>query len=1406
MKLIKKMTSGPRKMGRAVKRARVMKSAEIDHFEHEIAKCELDTRADTICAGINFRMLSSTGQTCDVKGFHDDFDTIKDVPIARVATAYKDSDGRTWILIINEALYFGQNMDHSLINPNQIRHFGIPVSDNAYDGANEFGIDHEDIFIPFVTKGATVFFETYVPSDDDLEHNPHIVLTDGDTEWDPSNIEMSRNRPYGDNYDVAVKAARRICEQRTRAPIEYESDLVLGSISGSFVGATMYERLVSSVRVTYPTSKRKPSKANGSTPRKASKALSNSRHSKVTPEHLARTLNIGLDKAKQMLRVTTQKGIRTATHPIHRRYRVDHLDLHSSRLRGKWYVDWMASRTKSIQSNKGAFIYTNGAFTEAYPSETNQQIPANASLNDFCHDVGIPEKLASDRAPEFCGRNSEFLKNAKGKGIDLTYAEPERKNQIYKVDLEIRELRKRVHNKMRSKNVPKRLWDFCLKHSAKVMQFLPRATLNGQTGYEYVTGKTPDISEFIDFDFYDLVWYSPGAHMSISDDNREIGRWLGVSHKIGSDMCYWIMGASGIPIAETTVQHVTRDDMIDPAIANHIETFNETLTTRLDDTNFKVNDIDHGFEDDLDDIPQWDMAYGDNTPPDSEYDEETVPLAEAEDDIDPDVLDKYLGARVLLTNGENGGGNIATVKSRVTDLNGRATGNAHNNPLLDDREYEIELEDGTTDRIFANKIAENIYSQLDDEGREILKFRDIVDHRKDGSALTKENGFIAQGRGTPKPKKTTRGWKVLVEWADETTTWMNLVDVKDASPIELAEYAVANKIHDEPAFAWWVPYCLRKRSRIIAKVKTKYWKTTHKYGVRLPKNAEQALRLDQESGTKLWETAINKEMKKAKVAYNEVDDCTPDDVRHGKVPELTGFQEISCHLIFDVKMDFTRKARFVANGSTTDAPVALCYSSVVSRDSVRIAFLVASLNDLDVFACDIGNAYLNAPCQEKIWFEAGVECGREMKGRVMKLCRALYGLKSSGASWRRMFKDYIELKMNFTPSTTDPDMYYRKNVHNDGTEYYELLLVYVDDVLAISHDPKSIMEMIGKGFDLKNDEYGPPTTYLGGDVEKFILPDGTSAWSIMSNSYVKGAVDTVKALLAEDGRELKSGKRPHKGPLPSGYKPELDVTDECDAEHVSRFQQLIGILRWAIELGRIDVQIEVALLSQYQASPRDGHLEALYLIFHYLSKNPKKRLVMDPNYPNVDENTFNGSADWMQFYGDLVEEDPPRMPVPLGRPVDTTCFEDADHASNVVTQRSHTGIMLFVQNALIKTYSKRQNTVESSTFGSELVALRIARDLIVELRLKLKSIGVPLLGATNVYCDNQGVVKNTSIPESTLNKKHNSINYHVVREAVAANIMRVGKEDTAYNLADPLTKLMPFTKKQETMGQVQWDY
>ena len=103
-------------------------------------------------------------------------------------------------------------------------------------------------------------------------------------------------------------------------------------------------------------------------------------------------------------------------------------------------------------------------------------------------------------------------------------------------------------------------------------------------------------------------------------------------------------------------------------------------------------------------------------------------------------------------------------------------------------------------------------------------------------------------------------------------------------------------------------------------------------------------------------------------------------------------------------------------------------------------------------------------------------------------------------------------------------------------------------------------------------------------------------------------------------------------------------------------------------------------------------------------------------------------------------------------------------------------------------FGKKQNTVEASTYGSELVAMRVVRDRIVEMRIKCKSIGLPLVGPTEVYCDNQGVIMNTSIPGSTLLKKHNSINYHIVRKSAAAGILRVGKEDTETNLSDCLTK------------------
>ena len=210
---------------------------------------------------------------------------------------------------------------------------------------------------------------------------------------------------------------------------------------------------------------------------------------------------------------------------------------------------------------------------------------------------------------------------------------------------------------------------------------------------------------------------------------------------------------------------------------------------------------------------------------------------------------------------------------------------------------------------------------------------------------------------------------------------------------------------------------------------------------------------------------------------------------------------------------------------------------------------------------------------------------------------------------------------------------------------------------------------------------------------------------------------------------------------------------------LSRYRQLIGILRWAVELGCVDIYLETALLSHYLACPREGHLEAVYYIFAYLKTHWKVSVVMDPRDIEIDKSAFHHmtSEDWHEFYGHVAEELPPDMPAPLGKGVKVYCFVDSDHAGNVVTRRSHTGVLIFVQGAPIIWFSKRQNTVESSSFGSEFIALRIARDLIVALRYKLRIFGTPVQGPAMVFCDNSGVVKNTSRPESALSKRYNAI-------------------------------------------------
>ena len=178
-------------------------------------------------------------------------------------------------------------------------------------------------------------------------------------------------------------------------------------------------------------------------------------------------------------------------------------------------------------------------------------------------------------------------------------------------------------------------------------------------------------------------------------------------------------------------------------------------------------------------------------------------------------------------------------------------------------------------------------------------------------------------------------------------------------------------------------------------------------------------------------------------------------------------------MIIDIKMaGLVHKACLVGGGHTTDTPSSITYSSVVSHDSIWIAFLVAALNDLDIMAADIGNAYLNAPCREKIWTMAGQEFGTDCVV-IFIITRALYGLKSAGAAWRSFFVPVLTM-LGFRSTRGDSDVYIQAQTKLDGTDYYEMLLVYVNDILVLSHDTKPIMDGISAQFHLRKDSLGHP--------------------------------------------------------------------------------------------------------------------------------------------------------------------------------------------------------------------------------------------------------------------------------------------------------------------------------------------
>ena len=254
--------------------------------------------------------------------------------------------------------------------------------------------------------------------------------------------------------------------------------------------------------------------------------------------------------------------------------------------------------------------------------------------------------------------------------------------------------------------------------------------------------------------------------------------------------------------------------MDDPKVMERIRQFKLIVAERLNDRNF----TDHGamgpeYLEDIEDSEEERRGRElGMIPTDEEYGK-MIQRETKEADEYGDGYDEYVGAKIRMDIG--GEELVGTLVKRQKGLDGRPIGRRHNNPLFDTRTYSVRFPGGVLHEYTANVVAENLHAQLDSEGKRHLMMKEIIGHRKNGDAVSREDGFTISSNGNKHPKRTTKGWQIAVEWKNGNQEWVPLKDMKEGYAVELAEYAVAQGIEQEPAFHWWVPQVLNhlRRSR-----------------------------------------------------------------------------------------------------------------------------------------------------------------------------------------------------------------------------------------------------------------------------------------------------------------------------------------------------------------------------------------------------------------------------------------------------------------------------------------------------------------------------------------------------------------------------------------------------------------
>jgi hypothetical protein len=770
----------------------------------------IDTGADTVCVGAGYSVLSYTGRSVSLRGFHDDGETFERIPVVTAATAYDYDDGTTVILIFHEALNLGPTQTTSLINLNQIRHAGHQTDDIPKflsQGKSLHGIETLDgDYIPFELKGRASLLYSRVPTQHELDNCQHIDLT-CDQPWDPNSKDWEENEAKYTRHD----RSRRACYTDS-VPVDILPDwpplpVSPGSVVPDFHNRVMNPRDI--VReIKYAT---------------IGASISSPRVLDVDRDKLRRILgHVPMEVVERTLTATTQLAERTGEMPLHRRYKTKFEQLRYRRLKCTLYSDTFKSSIKSSRGHTHTQGFVCGDSYFIYHYLMKAESAADQGLAEFIHNIGIPAQLHTDNAK--VETLSKWKKLTSSHWIKTTVTEPYSPWQN-RCEHEFGAARIHTRLVLETTKCPEQLWDYALAYVIFVRNHTARKALAWITPITAMTGDTHDISEILVFEFFEPVQYFDNPDVKFPQNKAKVGRWLGIATNVGQALCYHILTDKGTVITRSTVTPLQNLDS--SALQTALATFDATIREIYQPSDFALGNKIKAPAFRRDEAMK--VARRSDDPGDGNTRNRHVlyDLNEGDDHIqldpgltvddffendspDQDPTSLIIGTDVLLTSG------AVQRQGRVTKRDRDGTPVPNDDP----GNFVVEFDDGTEEVHGYQALLDAVYKQVDDDGNEWYTFDDIVDHQK------RPRG----GRGR------TRGWFLRVKWANGEFTWEPLTSLKESNPYPVAKYAADHDLLSEHAFSYWAPTVLKKADRWIRAAKTRKKKNRYKYGIEVSRS------------------------------------------------------------------------------------------------------------------------------------------------------------------------------------------------------------------------------------------------------------------------------------------------------------------------------------------------------------------------------------------------------------------------------------------------------------------------------------------------------------------------------------------------------------------------------------------